>query len=194
MRLLGLALLAASAAGGARLAPRGGPRVALVGASRRGSRARVRAAPQEEPTDEAKRGRERERDRERLGAPLELDLRQDDRFGVPAGSAEELELMRAKVALIQQELDVQRVLTESSEEELERELGFLGESLPQFVIGSFMSIPEYEVPEPKTLAIKIGLAVFGFAFTLFLTKTIDGAVLEMLRPIVKWKVDNTPML
>lgn len=186
MRLIGLllllecALLADSVCVAAR-----GPRN-LLAASRSARRARVVAAPQEQPSDKEVP------EPTQAGPPLGL---QDLILDSPAdnrGGADDLAEMRAKVKLFQMELDAQKKELEMEEEELETELGFFGEPFGDFLSNTLKSVPDYEVPPPGALATKILLTIVGFFFALAFCKAVDAFVLELFRPFVQYKVSGLP--
>jgi len=130
-----------------------------------------------------------------LGGPASPDL--DDELSASPfepGSKEELEDMRRRVAQYQAELDAERQTREYQEKQLDEEGGFLGDSLPGFISSSLKSIPLYEVPNPGAMVQKMGLSVAGLVTAFVLVTLIDGALIEGLRPIVKYQVDSTPML
>lgn len=169
----------------------GGPR-SLLAASRKARCSHVMATPQDQPGDDEAPVKPMQPFA--TGAPSGLqDLVLDSPMDKPL-DPNNLEEMRAKVLLFQKELDAQREELDMEDEELEKQLGFFGEPIGDFIVNAFKSIPEYEVPPPAVLTGKILLSIFGFAFALVFIKCVDVVVLELFRPYVQYKVSGLPSL
>lgn len=125
---------------------------------------------------------------------LEDDFSTENPSGFAPGSTEELEDMRAKVALYQAEIEANRRSAEAEDALMEEEGSFLGDSIGGFVVNSLKSIPEYEVPNPPAMVRKMGITLTGLVLFFIVVVAIDGLLLEALRPIVKYQVDNAPSL
>lgn len=186
MRLLGaLLLLAALALSADSVHIAAGRPRSLLAPRRTAPRARVAAAEEKSMDDEAARVAQ-------ASAPLGL---QDMVMDSPADERvdpDDLAEMRAKVMAFQKELDSQKQQLDSEDEALERELGFFGEPIGEFLVNALKSVPEYEVPPPGVFVVKVGFSIIGFIVTLALIKSVDLVVLELFRPYVQYKVSGLP--
>jgi hypothetical protein len=158
---------------------------------RRGApRARILAAKLYEPAKEGNSEPDRGKVAPGSGPLLDPDTELARLANEVRGSGD-LGAMRARVAQLQAEIDATKSETEKTDAELEEELGLLGGvNIFQFVFNAIMALPEYEVLKPDKLLTKFLASVAMFVGTLVLVKVLDAAILEMLRPIVKWQVDN----
>jgi hypothetical protein len=162
-------------------------------APRRGLRARIVAGQVAEPSSD------RPERPSPVGGALGVDGPEKTEIfgskeGFIAGSPDEFEEMMAKVGRIQSEIDDSRDGKKSEEQRIEDEGGFFGEPIGDFIIGAFKSLPEFEIPSPKQMAQKVFFsATLGMLFW-GLTTLSDGFILELLRPIVKYQLDNTPLI
>ncbi|KAJ1629619.1 hypothetical protein T492DRAFT_1009650 [Pavlovales sp. CCMP2436] len=156
-------------------------------APRRALRARIVAGQIAEPSSD------RPERKPPPGGALGMDDRKETEVfasDFTAGSPDEFEEMTAKVARIQSEIDSNRVGKKGEEQRIEDEGGFFGEPVGDFIAGAFKSLPEFEIPPPKVMVQKVALSMaLGLLFYFVVTLT-DGFILELLRPIVKYQVDN----